>query len=143
MLHVDRIDFPRFRETTDRCPIRRAEIRDGNRRHTRERNLVKKFAEIAELMAQRGATAAGRGFRGPEGAVFMPDDERVIEIVIERSAGHQEIPSLDTSSGRAGVDAQGRYIISAFLGETKFNNDNFINVSGSVWRIKVGVSYDF
>jgi hypothetical protein len=58
-------------------------------------------------------------------------------------AGLQEIATLDTSSGRVGVDAQGRYIISSFLGETKFNNDNFINVSGSVWRIKVGVSYDF
>lgn len=42
-----------------------------------------------------------------------------------------------------GVDSQGRYIISAFNPVTEFNNDNGINVSSSVWRLKVGISYDF
>jgi hypothetical protein len=52
-------------------------------------------------------------------------------------AGLQDVASID------GVDAQGRYIISGFGGVDAFNNDNFINVSSSVWRVKVGVSYDF
>lgn len=54
-------------------------------------------------------------------------------------AGLQEIATL----GGAGVDAQGRYIINGFLGQAAFDDDNFINVSSSVWRIKVGVSYEF
>ncbi|MCJ8158485.1 TonB-dependent receptor domain-containing protein [Sphingomonas sp. LaA6.9] len=41
-----------------------------------------------------------------------------------------------------GVDAQGRYIISGFTGDT-FQADNQINFSSSVWRLKVGISYDF
>jgi len=41
-----------------------------------------------------------------------------------------------------GVDAQGRYIITGFTGNT-FAADNQINVSSSVWRFKIGVSYDF
>ncbi|MGQ0590070.1 MAG: TonB-dependent receptor [Sphingosinicella sp.] len=52
-------------------------------------------------------------------------------------AGLQDVASL------GGVDAQGRYIITGFNGVTDFNNDNFVNVSSSVWRIKVGISYDF
>ena len=41
----------------------------------------------------------------------------------------------------SGVDAQGRYIISAF--NPDYDSDNQINVSSSVWRVKVGISYDF
>jgi hypothetical protein len=41
-----------------------------------------------------------------------------------------------------GVDPQGRYVISAYNGNT-FEDDNFVNVSSSVWRLKIGVSYDF
>jgi hypothetical protein len=50
-----------------------------------------------------------------------------------------------------GVDAQGRYIITsaaaivpnATTGLSSFDTDNQINVSSSVWRLKVGVSYRF
>lgn len=42
-----------------------------------------------------------------------------------------------------GVDAQGRYILTNFIGESGFDADNQINVSSSVWRLKVGVSYQF
>lgn len=52
-------------------------------------------------------------------------------------AGLQDVATI------SGVDAQGRYIITGFNGAQAINNDNFINVSSSVWRIKVGVSYDF
>jgi len=52
-------------------------------------------------------------------------------------AGLQDVANI------SGVDAQGRYIISGFLGEDSFEEDNFINVSSSVWRIKVGISYEF
>jgi outer membrane receptor protein involved in Fe transport len=59
-------------------------------------------------------------------------------------AGRQDIASI------SGVDAAGRYIITGFTannlnaeGVRDFDADNFINVSSSVWRIKVGVSYDF
>lgn len=54
-------------------------------------------------------------------------------------AGLQDIANLST----AGVDSQGRYIITGFAGSDAIAADNFINVSGSVWRIKVGLSYDF
>ena len=40
-------------------------------------------------------------------------------------------------------DAQGRYVISSVGTLADFNADNQINVSSSVWRVKVGVSYDF
>ncbi|KQZ64300.1 hypothetical protein ASD67_07335 [Sphingopyxis sp. Root1497] len=43
----------------------------------------------------------------------------------------------------AAVDNQGRYVISNVNGLADFNNDNGINVSSSVWRLKVGVSYEF
>jgi hypothetical protein len=43
----------------------------------------------------------------------------------------------------SGVDAQGRYVITSAAGINSFDSDNQINVSSSVWRLKVGVSYDF
>jgi len=56
--------------------------------------------------------------------------------------GRQDIAALTT----AGVDAQGRYIYAASAanaGIAAFDSDNFVNVSSSVWRLKVGVSYAF
>jgi hypothetical protein len=59
-------------------------------------------------------------------------------------AGLQDVASI------SGVDAQGRYIITSAAaiqpdatGLSSFDTDNFVNVSSSAWRIKVGVSYDF
>lgn len=52
-------------------------------------------------------------------------------------SGLQDVATL------SGIDAQGRYIITGFNGLTRFENDNQINVSSSVWRVKVGVSYRF
>ncbi len=52
-------------------------------------------------------------------------------------AGLQEVADI------SGVDTQGRYIISGFVGQDAYRDDNFINVSSSVWRIKVGLSYEF
>ncbi|HXG81061.1 MAG TPA: hypothetical protein VNJ05_04600, partial [Sphingomicrobium sp.] len=54
-------------------------------------------------------------------------------------------------AGISGVDAQGRYIFTnasplvpnATTGLRPYDTANFINVSGSVWRIKLGVSYEF
>lgn len=54
-------------------------------------------------------------------------------------AGLQDIATL----GGAGFDSQGRYIISGFNGVDAFDDDNQINVSSSVWRLKIGVSYEF
>ena len=50
-----------------------------------------------------------------------------------------------------GVDAQGRYVFGAAdnltvnpaTGMTGYEEDNQINVSSSVWRLKIGISYDF
>ena len=64
-------------------------------------------------------------------------------------AGLQSVASL--ASGNGGVDSAGRYVITGFNGPTMidgvsvpdFEADNQINVSTSVWRLKVGVSYDF
>ncbi|WP_133365550.1 TonB-dependent receptor [Qipengyuania sediminis] len=65
-------------------------------------------------------------------------------------AGRQEL------IGVSGVDAQGRYIITPLPGgctaagqtncvtpASNFAADNGVNVSSSVWRLKVGVSYEF
>ena len=52
-------------------------------------------------------------------------------------AGLQDVADI------RGIDDQGRYIISGFIGRDAFEADNFINVSSSVWRIKLGISYDF
>lgn len=52
-------------------------------------------------------------------------------------AGLQDIATA------AGVDNQGRYIISGFNGADDIAADNQINVSSSVWRLKVGASYRF
>ena len=52
-------------------------------------------------------------------------------------AGLQDIATV------SGVDAQGRYIVTAFNGADSIAGDNLINVSSSVWRLKVGVSYEF
>ncbi len=52
-------------------------------------------------------------------------------------AGLQDVA---TSSG---VDSQGRYIITGFNGAQSIADDNGINISSSVWRLKVGISYDF
>jgi hypothetical protein len=60
-------------------------------------------------------------------------------------AGRQDLATT------TGVDAQGRYIITnannlvpnAMSGLRPFDTDNGINVSSSVWRVKVGISYNF
>ena len=55
-------------------------------------------------------------------------------------AGFQDIASV------SGVDSQGRYVIIPVNGWpalSTFENDNGVNVSSSVWRLKVGISYDF
>jgi len=52
-------------------------------------------------------------------------------------AGRQDIAQV------SGVDAQGRYIFTNANGIATFNSDNGINVSSSVWRLKVGLSYEF
>lgn len=54
-------------------------------------------------------------------------------------AGLQDVAGLST----AGVDSQGRYIINSFVGEGGFASDNQLNITTSVWRLKVGVSYQF
>jgi hypothetical protein len=54
-------------------------------------------------------------------------------------AGLQDIASL----GSTGFDSQGRYIISGFNGVDSIADDNGINTSSSVWRLKIGVSYEF
>lgn len=51
-------------------------------------------------------------------------------------AGLQDIATT------TGVDSAGRYIIKGYTGNT-FAADNQINFSSSVWRLKVGVSYEF
>jgi hypothetical protein len=42
----------------------------------------------------------------------------------------------------SGVDAQGRYLIGEYTGNT-FAEDNVLRTSASLWRLKVGVSYKF
>jgi len=59
----------------------------------------------------------------------------------------RQFAGLQAIGNSSGVDAQGRYIITALPGgltsQQRFDRDRFINFSGSVWRVKVGVSYQF
>ena len=59
------------------------------------------------------------------------------------TAGRAEVRSGSTVvvPRVAAVDAQGRYVIGAF--NPDIEADNQINISSSVWRLKVGVSYSF
>ena len=59
---------------------------------------------------------------------------------VQRRRNFFGVQDIATTSG---VDAQGRYIITSAAGAATFAADNQINVSSSVWRLKVGVSYDF
>lgn len=59
---------------------------------------------------------------------------------VQRRRNFVGLQDIATSTG---VDAQGRYIITAFNPVADFNTDNGVNVSSSVWRVKVGVSYNF
>ena len=52
-------------------------------------------------------------------------------------AGLQDIAQV------SGVDSQGRYIFTGFNGLDNIASDNQINISSSVWRLKIGVSYEF
>jgi hypothetical protein len=68
-------------------------------------------------------------------------------------AGRQDLVSLGRGEIRSGntviapavapVDTAGRYVIGDVSGINSFDTDNGINISSSVWRLKVGVSYDF
>jgi outer membrane receptor for ferrienterochelin and colicin len=51
-------------------------------------------------------------------------------------AGLQDVATV------SGIDSAGRYIVAPFTGAS-FAADNQINFSSSVWRVKVGISYDF
>ena len=59
----------------------------------------------------------------------------------------RQFAGLQAIGNSSGVDAQGRYIITALPGgqtsQQRFDTDRFVNFSGSVWRLKVGVSYQF
>jgi hypothetical protein len=79
---------------------------------------------------------------------FLDDDWNIQRR--RQFSGLQDISSLTT----AGVDAQGRYIFSggdnlvdytdtSGLTTSDYVRDNQINVSSSVWRLKIGVSYQF
>ena len=52
-------------------------------------------------------------------------------------SGRQDLATV------SGFDSAGRYIFSNATGLTSFDSDNQIIVGSSVWRLKVGVSYDF
>jgi outer membrane receptor for ferrienterochelin and colicin len=63
-------------------------------------------------------------------------------------AGLQDIATAGRARAGANaavpaVDSQGRYVISGFNGLDNIASDNQINVSSSVWRLKIGVSYEF
>jgi hypothetical protein len=73
---------------------------------------------------------------------FLDDDWNVQRR--RNFAGLQDISTV------TGVDAQGRYIFGAAdnltalaSGLTGYEEDNQINVSSSVWRLKIGISYEF
>ncbi|WP_126173611.1 TonB-dependent receptor [Altericroceibacterium xinjiangense] len=66
---------------------------------------------------------------------FLDDDWNV-----QHRRNYVGLQDVATASG---VDAEGRYIITRFNGAESIAEDNQINFSSSVWRLKVGISYDF
>lgn len=54
---------------------------------------------------------------------------------------------MQTLGVSTGVDSQGRYILSGATSEAQirstYNNGDFLSIGGSVWRLKVGISYAF
>ena len=52
-------------------------------------------------------------------------------------AGLQDVATV------SGIDAQGRYIISSASGVPRYDTDNQPQFNSSLWRIKVGISYNF
>jgi hypothetical protein len=66
---------------------------------------------------------------------FLDDDWNIQHR--RNFAGLQDVATT------SGVDAQGRYIITGFNGAQSIADDNGINASSSIWRLKVGISYDF
>ncbi|MGE3395629.1 MAG: carboxypeptidase regulatory-like domain-containing protein [Sphingomonas sp.] len=52
-------------------------------------------------------------------------------------AGLQNVATLGS------IDAQGRYVVTAGRTQAQIDSDNTINVSSSVWRVKVGISWRF
>jgi hypothetical protein len=58
---------------------------------------------------------------------------------VQRRRSTHGLQDIATTTG---VDSAGRYIIKGYTGNT-FAADNQINFSSSVWRLKVGVSYEF
>ncbi|OJW73832.1 MAG: hypothetical protein BGO57_04270 [Sphingomonadales bacterium 63-6] len=59
---------------------------------------------------------------------------------VQRRRDYRGLQDIASSTG---VDAQGRYIFTGFNGAQSIADDNSINFSSSVWRIKIGLSYDF
>jgi len=55
----------------------------------------------------------------------------------------RDFSGLQDVASSSGADSSGRYIITGFNGADAIANDNFINFSSSVWRMKIGISYDF
>ncbi|MXO59789.1 TonB-dependent receptor [Altererythrobacter salegens] len=55
----------------------------------------------------------------------------------------RDFSGLQDVASTSGVDSEGRYIITGFNGAQAIADDNFINFSSSVWRMKIGISYDF
>ncbi|ABC64327.1 TonB-dependent receptor [Erythrobacter litoralis] len=59
--------------------------------------------------------------------------------LIDSSANRLKFQSEFTDVVDGGVDAQGRYIISGF----RPDDDQFVAISSSAWKIQVGVRYEF
>lgn len=55
----------------------------------------------------------------------------------------RDFSGLQNVALTSGVDEEGRYIITDFRGTDAIEGDEFVNFSSSVWRLKVGISYDF
>ncbi|MEZ5709630.1 MAG: TonB-dependent receptor [Blastomonas sp.] len=61
---------------------------------------------------------------------------------VQRRRDFSGLQDVASTTGNA-VDSAGRYIITSFRGADAIAADNQINFSSSVWRLKVGISYDF
>ena len=106
MMNVDRVSLPGLRQYAriHSFGLLRHNLR--GRLHSPERNLVEEGAQVPQLTPQRHAAAPGVVVGRRERAVLMPHREGIVQVVVQRSSGHQKIPALNPIGRiRAAIEA--------------------------------------
>ena len=159
------IDDPNISPTSNMTAVQ--QLTDWARKHNCARNYLGRSIERntcsndwyydLDLRLAQEIPGPGRWFGSPLGVrdkitVYAMFDNFLNFLDKDWNVQHRRnFVGLQDIASSSGVDAQGRYIItgasgtipSAATGLTPYQSAEFINVTGSVWRIKVGINYDF